>query len=84
MIFGEEFKIFFVTVLALSFFYIILSSPAALATNIVIDKQTGPAESDLFHTTNYANDAPAFRRHWINQKVGIQLLSMKGTTILQK
>ena len=45
-------KIFTLTLLCL-----VLSSPAALAANIVIDEQTGPAGPGLFHTPNYANDA---------------------------
>ena len=50
----------FLTIFTLTLFYLALSSPAALAANIVIDKQAGPAGPagpGLFHTPNYANDA---------------------------
>ncbi|KKI00139.1 hypothetical protein EO95_07465 [Methanosarcina sp. 1.H.T.1A.1] len=47
----------FMIILTLTLFCLELSSPAALAANIVIDKQSGPAEPGLFHTPNYANDA---------------------------
>ncbi|MDD4521736.1 MAG: PKD domain-containing protein [Methanosarcina sp.] len=45
------------TIFTLTLFYLALSSPTALAANIVIDKQAGPAEPGFFHTPNYANDA---------------------------
>src|SRR5665647_2596869 len=44
-------------ILTLTLFCLALSSPAALAANIVIDKQSGQAEPGLFLTPNYANDA---------------------------
>jgi hypothetical protein len=47
----------FQIIFTLTLFCLALSSPAALAANIVIDKQSGPSELDLFHTPNYANDA---------------------------
>ena len=45
------------TIVIFTLFFLVLSSSAALATNIVIDKEAGPAEPDIFHTPNYTNDS---------------------------
>jgi PKD repeat protein len=45
------------TIFILTLFFLALSSSAALAANIVIDKEAGPAEPGYFHTPNYENDS---------------------------
>ena len=45
------------TIVIFTLFFLVLCSSAALATNIVIDKEAGPAEPDIFHTPNYTNDS---------------------------
>nr|WP_155398204.1 PKD domain-containing protein [Methanosarcina barkeri] len=75
---------FFVTVFALSFFYITLSSPAALAANIVIDKQTGSAESGIFHTSNYANDAACIQAALDKSKSGDTITIHEGDYYITK
>jgi PKD repeat protein len=45
------------TIVIFTLFFLVLSSSAALAANIVIDKEAGPAEPDIFHTPNYTNDS---------------------------
>jgi PKD repeat protein len=74
----------FVTILTLSLFYIALSSPAALATNIVIDKQTGQAESGLFHTPNYANDAACIQAALDKSKSGDTITIREGDYYITK
>ncbi len=59
-----------IIIFILTLFYIALSSPAALAANIVIDKQAGPAGPGLFHTPNYANDAACIQAALDNSKSG--------------
>jgi len=44
-------------VLTIGIFCFLLSSSIVSAANIVIDKETGPAEPGIFHTANYASDA---------------------------
>jgi PKD repeat protein len=48
----------------------VLSSPAALAANIVIDKQAGPAGPGIFHTHNYANDSACIQAALNSSKSG--------------
>ncbi|MDR7666032.1 PKD domain-containing protein [Methanosarcina sp. Z-7115] len=45
------------TIFIFSLFFLVLSSSVALATNIVVDKEAGPAGPDIFHTPNYTNDS---------------------------
>ncbi len=47
----------FMIIFILIFIFLSLSSSSALAANIVIDKQTEPDGSNLFHTPNYENDS---------------------------
>ena len=70
----------FMTIFTLTLFYLALSSPAALAANIVIDKQAvpaGPAGSGLFHTPNYANDAACIQAALDNSKSG-DIITIRG------
>ncbi|WP_230629057.1 PKD domain-containing protein [Methanosarcina barkeri] len=55
-----------------------------MATNIVIDKQTGPAESDLFHTTNYANDAACIQAALDKSKSGDTITIHEGNYYITK
>lgn len=61
-----------------------LSSPAALATNIVIDKQTGPAGPGVFHTPNYANDAACIQAALDYSKSGDTITIREGDYYITK
>jgi PKD repeat protein len=65
-------------VFTLTFFYIVLSSPAALAANIVIDKQAGTAGPGIFHTPDYANDAACIQAALDNSKSGDTITILQG------
>ncbi len=58
-------------------FCLALSSSAALAANIVIDKQAGPSGPGLFHTSNYANDAACIQAALDNSKSG-DTITLRG------
>ncbi len=66
------------TIFTLTLFYLALSSPAALAANIVIDKQAGPAATGLFHTPNYANDAACIQAALDYSKSGDTITIRRG------
>jgi hypothetical protein len=68
----------FIAILILTFFCFVLSSPAALAANIVIDKEAGPAEPGLFHTPNYANDSACIQAALDYSKSGDTITIRKG------
>jgi uncharacterized membrane protein len=72
------------TILTLTFVYLVLSSPAALAANIVIDKQAGPAEPGLFHTPNYANDAACIQAALDYSKSGDTITIREGDYYVTK
>ncbi|HEY3362532.1 MAG TPA: PKD domain-containing protein [Methanosarcina sp.] len=72
------------TILILTIFYLALSSPAALAANIVIDKQAGPAGSGLFHTPNYANEAACIQAALDHSKSGDTITIRKGDYYITK
>ena len=66
------------TIFTLTLFYLALSSPAALAANIVIDKQTGPIVPGTFHTPNYANDSACIQAALDNSKSGDIITIRRG------
>ncbi len=57
-------------IFTLTLLYIVLSSSTALAANIVIDKQTGPSGSGIFHTHNYASDSACIQAALNSSKSG--------------
>ena len=74
----------FMIILTLTLFCLALSSPAALAANIVIDKQSEPAESGLFHTPNYANDAACIQAALDYSKSGDTITIREGDYYITK
>jgi hypothetical protein len=72
------------TIFILTLFYLTLSSPAALAANIVIDKQAGPSETGLFHSPNYVNDAACIQDALNNSKNGDTITIRAGDYNLTK
>ena len=72
------------TIFTLTFFYLALNSPAALAANIVVDKQTGPAELGLFHTPNYANNAACIQAALDYSKSGDTITIREGDYYITK
>lgn len=74
----------FMIILTLTFFCLELSSPAALAANIVIDKQSGPADPGLFHTPNYANDAACVQAALDYSKSGDTITIREGDYYITK
>jgi PKD repeat protein len=72
------------TIFTLTLFYLALSCSVALAANIVIDKQSGPAEPGLFHTHNYANDAACIQVALDYSKSGDTITIRKGDYNLTK
>ena len=71
-------------IFALTLFYLALSSPAALAANIVIDKQPGPVEPGIFHTPNYANDATCIQAALDYSKSGDTITIREGNYYITK
>jgi hypothetical protein len=65
-------------------FFFAPSIPTALAANIVVDKQTGPAGHGLFHTSNYANDAACIQAALDTAKSGDIITICQGTYTLNK
>ncbi len=74
----------FIIILTLTLFCLELSSPAALAENIVIDKQSGPADPGLFHTPNYANDATCVQAALDYSKSGDTITIREGDYYITK
>ncbi len=68
----------FMTMFILTLFCLLLSCPAALAANIVIDKQTGPAGPALFHTPNYANNSACIQAALDYSKSGDTITIREG------
>lgn len=71
-------------IFALTLFCLALSSPAALAANIVIDKQPGPVEPGIFHTPNYANDAACIQAALDYSKSGDTVTIREGNYYITK
>ncbi len=74
----------YMTMLILTVFILVLSSPAALAANIVIDKQTEPAGPGIFHTPNYANDAACIQAALDYSKSGDTITIREGDYYITK
>jgi hypothetical protein len=72
------------TIFTLTLFYLALSSPAALAANIVIDKEAGSAEPGFFHTPNYANDAACIQAALDYSKSGDTITIREGDYYITK
>ncbi|AKB75796.1 hypothetical protein MSLAZ_2535 [Methanosarcina lacustris Z-7289] len=72
------------TIFTLTLLYMLLSSPAALAANIVIDEQTGPSGPGLFHTPNYANDAACIQAALDYSKSGDTITILGGDYYITK
>ena len=72
------------TIFTLTFFYLVLSSPAALAANIVIDKQTGPIGPSLFHAPNFANDSACIQAALDTSKSGDTITIRRGDYYITK
>ena len=72
------------TIFTLTLFYLALSSPTALAANIVIDKQAGSAEPGFFHTPNYANDAACMQAALDYSKSGDTITIRAGDYYITK
>jgi hypothetical protein len=73
-----------ITILILTLFCLALSSPAALAANIIIDKEAGPAGANFFHTHNYANDAACIQAALDHSKSGDTIIIRKGDYYITK
>ncbi|AKB20051.1 MULTISPECIES: disaggregatase related repeat-containing protein [unclassified Methanosarcina] len=73
-----------IKILTLTLFCFLLSSPAALAANIVIDKETGQAGPGLFHTPNYANDAACIQAALDSSKSGDTITICAGDYYITK
>ena len=71
-------------ILTLTLFCLVLSSPAALAANIVIDKEIGQAGPGLFHTPNYANDAACIQTALDYSKSGDTITIRAGDYYITK
>ncbi|WP_440945538.1 PKD domain-containing protein [Methanosarcina sp. T3] len=68
----------YVTVFAFALLYLTLSSPAALASNIVIDDDAQPAVSGLYLTSDYKNDAACIQAALDNSKSGDTITIREG------
>ena len=72
------------TIFTLTLFYLVLSSPAALAANIVIDKEAGPTGPGIFHTPNYANDSACIQAALDTSKSGDTITIRRGDYYITK
>lgn len=68
----------------LAFFCFVLSSPAALASNIVIDDDAEPAVSGLYITSNYNSDAACIQAALDNSKSGDTITIREGDYYITK
>ncbi len=66
-------------VFTLTFFCLVLSSPAALAANIAIDKQAGTSAPGFFHTPDYATDSACIQAALDSSKSGDTITIRAGT-----
>ena len=71
-------------IFTLTLFCLLLSSSAASAANIIIDKQTGPAEPGIFHAPNYANDAACIQAALDSSKSGDTIIIRAGDYSITK
>ena len=74
----------YLTVFALAFFCFILSGPAALASNIVIDDDAQPAVSGLYLTSDYTDDAACIQAALDNSKSGDSITIREGDYYIAK
>ncbi|MDD4249650.1 MAG: right-handed parallel beta-helix repeat-containing protein, partial [Methanosarcina sp.] len=65
-------------ILTLTLFCLVLSSPAALASNIVIDDDAQPAVSGLYLTSDYKDDAACIQAALDNSKSGDTITIREG------
>ncbi|AKB51075.1 Chitin binding protein [Methanosarcina barkeri str. Wiesmoor] len=72
------------TIFILTLFSLALISPAALAANIIIDKEAGSADPGFFHTPNYANDATCIQAALDYSKSGDTITICKGDYYITK
>ena len=72
------------TIFALAFICFILSSPAALASNIVIDDDAQPAVSGLYLTSDYKDDAACIQAALDNSKSGDTITIREGDYYITK
>ena len=66
------------TIFVLALLYLMLSSPVALASNIIIDDDAQPAVSGLYLTSNYRNDAACIQAALDNSKSGDTITIREG------
>ncbi len=66
------------TIFLLAAFYLMVSSSAVLAANIIIDKQVGPSTPGIFHTHNYASDSACIQAALDNSKSGDTIIISGG------
>ncbi len=74
----------YLPVFSLAFFCFMLSSPAALASNIVIDDDTQPVVSGLYLTSNYENDAACIQAALDYSKSGDTITIREGDYYITK
>ncbi|AKB81250.1 hypothetical protein MSBR3_0672 [Methanosarcina barkeri 3] len=74
----------FITISIFTLFYLALISHAALAANIVIDKEAGPVAPGFFHAPNYANDAACIQAALDKSKSGDTITIRKGDYYITK
>jgi hypothetical protein len=72
------------TIFLLSFIYLGLSSSAALAENIVFNKEAEPSGLGLFHSPNYANDAVCIQPALNYSKSGDTIIIRAGNYYITK
>jgi len=74
----------FMTVLFFTLLCLALSSPTALAANLIIDKEAGPDEPGLFHTPDYTNDAACIQAALDSSNNGDTIIIREGDYYLTK
>ena len=74
----------YLTVFTLAFFCFMLSCPAALAANLVIDDDAQPAVSGLYLTSNYKDDAACIQAALDNSKSGDTITIREGDYYITK
>ncbi|AKB71732.1 hypothetical protein MSMAC_1842 [Methanosarcina mazei C16] len=74
----------YLTIFALAFFCFMLSSPAAFASNIVIDDDAQPAVSGMYLTSDYTDDAACIQAALDNSKSGDTITIREGDYYITK
>ncbi|MHC1757859.1 MAG: disaggregatase related repeat-containing protein [Methanosarcina sp.] len=74
----------YLTVFVLAFLCLTLSSPAASASNIVIDDDAKPAISGLYLTSDYTDDAACIQAALDNSKSGDTITIREGDYYIKK